>query len=88
MDDEDHGNDVDASLMDTETSISECRAKQPAAMFIDAEKDEEGQCEGAEGSGSLIKSTEIHWKCSHREQTGAHRMAVHWVMGTETHWLR
>ncbi len=50
MDDEDHCSDVDASLIDTETGISECQAEQLAA---DPENDEEGQCEDVENSGSL-----------------------------------
>ncbi len=53
MDDEDHCSDVDASLMDTETGINECKAGQPAAVLIDPEIDTEGQCEGAEDSRSL-----------------------------------
>jgi hypothetical protein len=39
--------------MDTKTGINECQAEQPAAILIDPEKNEEGQCEGAEHSRSL-----------------------------------
>ncbi len=36
-DDEDHCSDVDASLMVTDTSISECQAEQPTAVIVDPE---------------------------------------------------
>ncbi len=45
MDDEDHCSDVDASLMVTETGISEYKAEQPAAVLFDPEVDEGEQCE-------------------------------------------
>ncbi len=51
MDDEDHCSDVDASLMVTETGISENKAEQPAAILIDPEIDEEEQCEDSRSLG-------------------------------------
>ncbi len=53
MENEEYCSDVDASLMVTETGISEYKDEQPAAVLIDPEVDKEGKCEYKEDSGSL-----------------------------------